>query len=259
MATTAAPVGRPDVAVPSVRLGERRASAVVGLLQWGWRTCELTTIDRTRFDVPLYTVAEAARIVAVPPTTVATWTKVDVRRAGRSAVAGEPVITWVPAARPSEPCIPFVGLAEALVLSAIRRSGVEPVETHLREGETIDAAADLVARGWPLDVDGLLRNADATRSRFSWRGEPLIAISAEVSIEGWSLDAILAGPRLRTRSRYARATVSDLVAAGFELLPTFVAPHHSVVLPSYDVASAQRLLDVLGELQRNPFYVGRQP
>jgi len=136
---------------------------------------------------------------------------------------------------------------------------LEAVDIHVREGETLDAAADLVVRGWPLNVDGLLRNADAARSRFSWRGEPLVAISAEVSVAGWSLDAILAGPRLRTRSRYARARASDLVAAGFTLLPTFAAPHYSVLLPSYDERSAQRLLDVLGEMQRNPFYVGRQP
>lgn len=135
---------------------------------------------------------------------------------------------------------------------------LEPIDTHLREGETIDAAADLVVRGWPLDVEGLLHNADATRSRFSWRGEPLVAISAEVSISGWGLDAILAGPRLRTRSRYARARVSDLLAADFNLLPTFAAPHYSVLLPSYDESSAQRLLDLLGEMRRNPFYVGRQ-
>lgn len=136
---------------------------------------------------------------------------------------------------------------------------LEAIDAHLRRGEAVDPAADLVVRGWPLTIEGLLRNADATRSRFSWRGEPLVAISAEVSAAGWSLDAILAGPRLRTRSRYARAWVSDLVAAGFELLATFAAPHYSVLLPSYDEGSAQRLLDVLGETQRNPFYVGRQP
>jgi hypothetical protein len=63
----------------------------------------------------------------------------------------------------------------------------------------------------------------------------------------------------RHRSRYARAAISDLVAAGFDVLPAFAAPHYSVRLPSYDENSAQRLLDVLGEVKRNPFYVGRQP
>lgn len=135
---------------------------------------------------------------------------------------------------------------------------LEVLETHLRHGETLDADADLVVRGWPLTVEGLLRNADATRNRYSWQGEPLAAISAEVTIAGWTLDAILAGPRLRTRNRYAQALVSNLTTEEFELLPTFGAPHYSVRLPSYDVASAERLLDLLGETKRNPFFVGRQ-
>jgi hypothetical protein len=53
--------------------------------------------------------------------------------------------------------------------------------------------------------------------------------------------------------------VSELLAAGFQLLPTFRAPHYSVVLPAYGEESARRLLDVLGEVKRNPYYVGRQP
>jgi len=98
---------------------------------------------------------------------------------------------------------------------------LELIDTHLRLGETLDAEADLLVRGWPLTVEGLLRNADATRSRYSWHGEPLAAISAEVTSAAWTLDAILAGPRLRTRTRYAQALVSNLTTAGFELLPTF--------------------------------------
>lgn len=38
-----------------------------------------TTTDQTRFELPLYTVAEAARIVDVPPSTLATWAKGYVR------------------------------------------------------------------------------------------------------------------------------------------------------------------------------------
>jgi uncharacterized protein (DUF433 family) len=75
--------------------------------------------------MPLYTVADAARIVDVPPSTLATWAKGYVRRfAGRPAVSGAPVITFEPPTRHGAPSIPFVGLSEALVLAAIRRSGV---------------------------------------------------------------------------------------------------------------------------------------
>jgi uncharacterized protein (DUF433 family) len=75
--------------------------------------------------VPLYTVAEAARIVDVPPSTLATWAKGYVRRPpGRAEVTGAPVVTFVPPDRSGDPSIPFVGLAETLVLAAVRRSGV---------------------------------------------------------------------------------------------------------------------------------------
>lgn len=84
-----------------------------------------TTTDKTRFELPLYTVAEAARIVDVPPSTLATWAKGYVRATkGGSRVVGDPVITFLPSVRRLEPSIPFIGLAEALVLAAVRRSGV---------------------------------------------------------------------------------------------------------------------------------------
>jgi len=135
---------------------------------------------------------------------------------------------------------------------------LEPIEKHLRPNEVLDPAADLIVRGWPLTVDGILRNADATRNRFSRDGEPFIAISVEVAIPGWDLDAILAGPRLRTRSRYASAPVGTVQDMGFELLATFVAPHYSVVLPTYTEDVVQRFLDVLGEPIRNPHFIGRR-
>ena len=81
--------------------------------------------DKLRFVVPLYTVAEAARIVDVPSSTLATWAQGYVRRSeGHADRAGEPIITYVPPDGPGRPSIPFVGLTEALVLAAMRRSGV---------------------------------------------------------------------------------------------------------------------------------------
>jgi hypothetical protein len=137
-------------------------------------------------------------------------------------------------------------------------SDLEPIEEHLRSDDQLDPDSHVVVRGWPLTVDGMLRNADATRSRFSWNGTPLVAVSAEITVGDWTVDAILAGPRLRTRSRYAQTSVGSVIDAGFGLLPSFAAPHYSVVLPAYDEAHARRLLEVLGEVKRNPHFVGRQ-
>jgi hypothetical protein len=103
-------------------------------------------------------------------------------------------------------------------------SGLSPIEQHIRPGDRLGSGGLLVVRGWPLTVDGMLRNADLTRRRYSRSGEPFVAISAEVTVEGWDLDSILAGPRLRTRRSYATATVGEILHAGFELVPTFVVP-----------------------------------
>jgi hypothetical protein len=99
-----------------------------------------------------------------------------------------------------------------------------PIEWHVRAGEVLDPEAALVIRGWPPTVDGLLRNADATRRRYSRAGRPFVAVSAEVTVAGWDLDAILSGPRLRTRRSYAAVSVGRIVETGFGLLPRSVRP-----------------------------------
>lgn len=51
--------------------------------------------DRLRFVVPLYTVAQAARIVDVPASNRATWAQGYVRRSdGHAYVSGDPIITY---------------------------------------------------------------------------------------------------------------------------------------------------------------------
>lgn len=135
---------------------------------------------------------------------------------------------------------------------------LEPIESHLREGELLDPTAHLVIRGWPLTVEGLLRNADATRRRYSQAGEPFVAVSAEVTVGAWDVDGILSGSRLRTRRSYATAAAGEVLGAGFGLLPTFSAPHYSVVLGTYTVEQAELLIQVLGEVRPNPHHVRRE-
>ena len=86
--------------------------------------------DDLRFRTPLYTVAEAARVIGVPATTLATWTKgyERARPVGRPVV-GQAVVTAFPATG-AAPNIPFVGLAEGLAGSSLTRFGVDPVETE---------------------------------------------------------------------------------------------------------------------------------
>ena len=78
----------------------------------------------SRFTVPLYTLSEASRFLAVPASTLGTWARGYVRRpTGRREVHGDAIVTSLEAER-GWPTIPFGGLAEAMVLAAFRRSGI---------------------------------------------------------------------------------------------------------------------------------------
>lgn len=96
----------------------------------------VTKIDDVRFDVPLYTIAEAARYVRVPASTYATWARgydreMPDRRGGRRRVHGDPVVTALETAVRGRPVVPFVGLAESMVLAAFRTAGVSL--QHIRQ------------------------------------------------------------------------------------------------------------------------------
>ena len=81
--------------------------------------------SRLRFEVPLYTITEAARIVDVPVSTLTNWAQGYVRQfKDRPQVVGDPIVTYLEPEGPRRPSIPFVGLTEATVLAAVRRSGV---------------------------------------------------------------------------------------------------------------------------------------
>lgn len=78
-----------------------------------------------RFELPLYSVTEAARYLGVPPSTFTSWARGYVRRPpGRAVVTGAPIVTALPASATGEATIPFGGLAEGLILAAIRQAGV---------------------------------------------------------------------------------------------------------------------------------------
>lgn len=95
----------------------------------------MTTEQDSRFITPLYTSAEAARFLGVPTSTFSTWAKGYVRRPpGRPQVRGRPILTSIDAPR-NFPTIPFVGLAEGMVLAAFRKSGVSL--QHIREAVRI--------------------------------------------------------------------------------------------------------------------------
>ena len=96
----------------------------------------MTTGSDIPFGVPLYTCAEAARCLDAPDTSFRTW-------------AREGLVSTLPADVRGGPCIPFVGLAEGMVLSALRAAGVSPRQVRPaldRVGARIGAAHPLASR-----------------------------------------------------------------------------------------------------------------
>lgn len=87
-------------------------------------TSETRSADR--FRTALYSVPEAARYLGVPPATFSTWAHGYVRRPPRRPdVVDAPIVTTVKGGAPrGTATVPFIGLAEGLVLAAIRRAGV---------------------------------------------------------------------------------------------------------------------------------------
>jgi uncharacterized protein (DUF433 family) len=84
----------------------------------------MTAVDDIRFTTPLYTLAESARFLGVHPSTFGTWAKGYTRTPpGRKAVTGAPIVTAI-ADRAGAAAVPFIGLAEGLVVAGFRRSGV---------------------------------------------------------------------------------------------------------------------------------------
>jgi hypothetical protein len=96
--------------------GERRWTTVTAVL-------DDAPSGLDRFSSPLYTVAETARYLDVPASTLTSWGK-GYRRAGkgRPAVTGSPVLTTVTSAGRG-PVIPFVGLGRRQP-RAVARGGV---------------------------------------------------------------------------------------------------------------------------------------
>jgi uncharacterized protein (DUF433 family)/DNA-binding transcriptional MerR regulator len=125
-----------------------------------------------RFDVPLYSISDAARHIHVSRSTFATWARgYSQRPAGRTPVIGEPVITSI--RNDGGPSIPFIGLAEGFVLAAFREAGVplqriRPALAKLQEElgiEHVLASRSLYTDGAELLYDFAESHGDTPEAR----------------------------------------------------------------------------------------------
>lgn len=96
-----------------------------------------------RFGSALYTARESARFLDVPTSTFRNWAH-GYRYSGRNGCesVGPPMLSTVTAPGARRPVVPFIGLAEGAVLSAIRRSGV-PMQRIRPAIERLDAELGL--------------------------------------------------------------------------------------------------------------------
>ncbi|HTZ43852.1 MAG TPA: hypothetical protein VMB79_08300 [Jatrophihabitans sp.] len=83
---------------------------------------ERSAVDK--FDVPLYSIAEAARYLGMNDGTFRSWARGYTAHIGTRTVTGRPIITDLGRPGKRGPAIPFVGLAEGYALAAIRKAGV---------------------------------------------------------------------------------------------------------------------------------------
>lgn len=80
----------------------------------------MTNAEPARKTTPIYTLTEAGRMLNVPTTTLARWTRSEVETR-----PGAMLVTRVGGDLGARiPSIPFIGFAEAFVLAAFRRAGV---------------------------------------------------------------------------------------------------------------------------------------
>jgi uncharacterized protein (DUF433 family) len=201
------------------------------------------TREDLRFDAPLYTLAEAARALDVPVSTFTTWAKGYVRRpSGRKPIVGSPVVTAF-AAKSGEASVPFVGLAEGMVLAAVRRAGV-PLQR-------IRPALDVLAR--QIGVDHAL----ASRSLYTDGAELLFDYAQHATGEeahaANGLVVVRSGQRVfrdvidayLRRITYADDGYAELVRLpGYERAEIVADPTRSFGQPIF-VHGAARLSDVL--------------
>jgi hypothetical protein len=127
----------------------------------------------------------------------------------------------------------------------------EPIETYLRSEEPPDDAV-VVVRGGPVASEKIVEHAQRQAREYSFRNAPMYSISVSLTVPGWDLSALLAGP-LSSRSMFAVSTAGAVRAAGFALLPTYDAPHYDLLLATGEYREAEALLSLFASSEPNPY------
>lgn len=135
-------------------------------------------------------------------------------------------------------------------MNVVSNSG-QPIEPLIRSEDPPDEIV-VVIRGGPIAVEKIVEHARRQQAVYTYGGRPMIAVSVDLTIEGWSLDRILR-ERMWSRSTFSTTTVGELHAAGYELVATNAPPHYSVLLLRADEDSARNFLGHFGPTMVNEY------
>jgi hypothetical protein len=127
----------------------------------------------------------------------------------------------------------------------------EPIESYLRSEVPPDDAV-VVVRGGPIAPEKIVEHAGRQAREYTYRNGPMYSISVSLTVGDWDLAALLAGP-LSSRSTFAVSTAGAVRVAGFELLPTYEAPHYDLLLATGEYREAEVLLSLFGSPEPNPY------
>jgi hypothetical protein len=107
----------------------------------------------------------------------------------------------------------------------------------------------------PLSVEKFAEHAARTARAYTFGDLPCLGISVELSRGADDTARLLQGRRLTTRRRVARIRVDDAVERGFLPLPTFGAPHYTVVIGRSLTATIEELAALATrDVIDNPYY-----
>lgn len=135
----------------------------------------------------------------------------------------------------------------------------DALESVLRPDEMSDDLVLLLRAGDGDDnVELLQRQAVRLNRRYTFEGGECYGISVFAATE--ENEVWVLATKMDVRRRYYRIKPADIV--DLRLLPTFNAPHWSVLFSGPDGPDYQAFLDALGELRDNPYWkrrLGRRP
>jgi hypothetical protein len=135
--------------------------------------------------------------------------------------------------------------------------GREELRARVRVEEPSPDAA-VVIRGGPDTLSLLQSHARRLNRLYVLDGAEVFGISVFVARDeiGPTSESTILSSKVRNYAEVYRTNVSTLKDAGFVLLPTFSAPHFTVLMSSLE--AADDLAAAFGNLVVNPYAEGRE-